>query len=61
MTESCGTCRFFRAHVGVPDVGVCRRFAPRPLSGYTESVVCARWPAVYADEWCGEHEPEEAT
>lgn len=38
-------------------IGLCRRFAPRPLTTQTAVAAEASWPRVASDDWCGEWEP----
>ena len=38
------------------ELGVCRRFAPRPGDGNDEEPG-GFWPKVASDAWCGEWEP----
>lgn len=57
---TCASCRYF---VG-EDVGVCRRYAPRPkivmedpsrqTAGPLDHSWWAVWPGVAADDFCGE-------
>ena len=49
----CSDCRFwFSAE------SQCRRYAPQPAaSAGTTGGTPARWPAVAADDWCGEFQP----
>jgi len=45
----CTNCKFFDE---VNGWGRCRRYAPRP-SATTDNFI---WPAVGADDWCGDFE-----
>jgi len=47
------------ATAGQPvQVGICRRYAPRPSeTGTTGEPLDARWPRVASDDWCGEWDP----
>jgi hypothetical protein len=56
MTENCASCRFRR---GIR----CKRFPPsvalypaveNPRRGNTYEATTIGWPAVEADDWCGE-------
>jgi hypothetical protein len=49
VTPRCQTCRHFdRTSKRANRHALCRRRAPSRDDG---------WPAVYADDWCSEHEP----
>ena len=45
-------------------IGLCRRYAPRPLTPEPSEVGGAEprwdtfWPRVASDDWCGEWDPE---
>jgi hypothetical protein len=40
-------------------MGICRRYAPRPIEPRTASESPeARWPRVASDDWCGEWDPD---
>ena len=47
LNMRCGTCMWWSAKS--PDLGRCRRHAPT-LSGF---------PAVFRDDWCGDHKIDE--
>lgn len=56
--ESCGTCKHFDSGMEV-GYGVCRRYAPRPLSlkeSDNDPLLRATWPKVHSGEYCGEFE-----
>lgn len=65
ITESCGSCRFFRRlTVGMPN-GVCRPRPPVPMvvgiikhptTGEMFPKVNTYWPEVPDSEWCGYYE-----
>lgn len=60
----CAECLHWQAVPGMSNkVGVCRRYAPRPVNGDATVVgmkVAAIWPAVNAEAWCGEWEEKPA-
>lgn len=60
MEESCKTCRFYQPHKkgnGADlEVGFCRRYAPRHVSGVGTGYEEILWPTVTEDDWCGEYE-----
>ena len=62
MTSACVNCRYWRADRTDPEVGYCKRYAPRPSmgaiirhdSGTAETVDHAIWPLTMDDDWCGQ-------
>ncbi|WP_142863196.1 hypothetical protein [Methylosinus sporium] len=49
----CGDCRFWHQ-----PAAQCRRNAPLPMRGAgQQGNTDTAWPAVAADEWCGEYQP----
>jgi len=49
----CDECKFYKCiieHAMRGNHGECRRHAPLPQNDSE-----AQWPAVSADDWCGEH------
>ena len=50
MTNTCATCRYYKATERADSMydGHCKRYPP-VMSGQT-----ARWPMMLEDEWCGE-------
>lgn len=61
----CAGCRFWvlwDSNAKRAGTGECRRRAPLPVTSLASSQdAIADWPLVYADDWCGEHEPAEPT
>lgn len=59
--EKCLNCRFFGTEIisGL-EAPVCRRYAPRIISGVGENFSGQRFPVVYGDMWCGEWQKDEA-
>ncbi len=69
MIQNCGTCRFLQPLdeiKGRPFNGLCRRYAPRPVSILPRDMPTdeeskdggfpqADWPKVSACDWCGEY------
>jgi len=54
MTERCELCRFFRPESS--EFGRCQRHAPIIVPGK----MAARFPLVYAIDWCGDYQAKEA-
>ena len=54
--KSCVHCKFFGDDIVKGyKVGVCRRYAPRFISGVGTGETSQRFPMAYPDEWCGEY------
>ena len=54
--KSCVHCKFFGDDIVKGyKVGVCRRYAPRFISGVGTGETSQRFPMAYLDEWCGEY------
>lgn len=50
----CENCKFWRQGGDDPNLGLCRRYAPRPALDEEEPI--AWWPTTANEEWCGEHQ-----
>jgi hypothetical protein len=65
MTElRCDSCKFFEEMLDYNHLhdGFCRKYAPRPLHWHnvkTDNPRDLAWPAVLADDWCGEWSQKE--
>jgi hypothetical protein len=58
MTAHCSSCRFWESPWEKAEIGLCRRYAPRPSR--RDGVGCgADWPMTSEDDFCGEHEPKQ--
>jgi len=54
---TCADCRFWD-DVGDPDFedfGLCRRYAPHPVTIPKGGEYEARWPSTHEEDCCGEH------
>ena len=68
MTRRCDHCSFFESAKSYPDVGLCRRYAPRAqaarLSGDEDQEfndpkrlgTKPIWPVIRNNDWCGDFE-----
>ncbi len=62
MTEkapTCETCRFWDTSTSLDsndDASPCRRRSPR----FNKWTGLGIWPFTEADDWCGEHQPQES-
>lgn len=55
VDTACGGCRYFSG--GSSYLGVCRRYAPRPVVHLPDTgIACIEpvWPQVDFNDWCGE-------
>jgi|SRR5215831_6120013 len=62
--EGCYSCKYLDVSKAFDDpatgepmsVGACRRYAPHPIVTVTAAPMITLFPAMRADEWCGEYE-----
>ena len=56
--EACERCRFWVSTGASGYEGRCRRRAPMPNFSGDEGNMSTVWPDSYAEDWCGEFEPQ---
>ncbi len=63
MTDTCGTCKFWRPSVDGSDIGECRRLAPTTITiGWDREEFDGDqnrrrsvWPDTLTGDWCGDY------
>ena len=68
MQGYCKDCAFWHGEGPEKEQGLCRRYAPRPMQGQAITTAAgeqtydrylAIFPTTFAEDWCGEFEPQE--